>query len=204
MRKFPIYNLAQEITMQMMMLLVIIGYIAYDQLNILGGLGYVLLTIAGGGIVFFFIRQIKNMTFAKVITQSKHKKSRVVKTNWTLIIISNVVIIGLSLLHFYIWFQQGKDLEPLYNEYGLGLLLGVGLFIMNSRDFTITTTDKGIAFGSKFDLKLLLWEDIQSIKQDENVLLIIPKNTVGFKSLALPKEAVSRELENFLRMENLL
>ena len=202
MRKFPIYNLAQEITMQMMMLLVILGYIAYDQLSILGGLGYVLLTIAGGGIVFFFIRQIKNMTFAKVITQTKHKKFQVVKTNWTLIIISNMVIIGLSLLHFYIWIQQGKDLGPLYNEYGIGLLLGVGLFIMNSRDFTITTTDKGIAFGSKFDLKLLLWEDIQSIKQNENSLLIIPKNTVGFKSLMVPNEAISRELESLLRMAN--
>ena len=204
MRKFPIYNLAQEITMQMMMLLVILGYIAYDQLPLLGGLGYGILTIVGAGIVFFFIRQIKNMAFAKIITQTKLKKLQVVKTNWLLIIISNVVLIGLSLLHFYIWIQQDKDLGPLYNEYGIGVLLGVGLFVMNSRDFTLTTTDKGVAYGSKFDLKLLLWEDIQSAKHNENTLIIIPRNTIGVKSLNIPREAVSRDLESLLKMNVIL
>lgn len=204
MRKFPIYNLAQEITMQMMMILVIVGYIAYDQLDALGTVGYAMLTIAGIGIIFFFLKQIKNMAIAKVIGQTKHKKFHVVKINWLLIIISNSVIIGLSVLHFYIWLQQGKDLGPLYNEYGIGALLGVGLFIMNSRDFSITTTDKGIAFGSKFDLKILLWEDIESAKQVDNSLVIIPKNQIGFRYLKVPNEAVSRDLENLLKMENVL
>ncbi len=204
MRKFPIYNLAQEITMQMMMLLVIMGYIAYDQLDILGSIGYALLCVAGIGIVFFFMRQLKNMVIAKIISQSKHKKWEVVKINWLLIILSNLIIIGLSLLHFYIWIQQGKDLGPLYNEYGIGALLGAGMFILNSRDFSITTTDKGIAFGSKFDLKILLWEDIESATPIENSLVVIPKNTVGFKSLRIPNESVSRDLENLLRMENVL
>jgi hypothetical protein len=204
MRKFPIYNLAQEITMQMMMLLIIMGYIAYDQLDVLGTLGYAVIAVAAAGIIFFFTRQLKNMIIAKVISQTKHKKFATVKTNWLLIITSNVVIIGLSLLHFYIWIQQGKNLAPLYNEYGIGALLGIGLFIVNSRDFSIITTDQGIAFGSKFDLKLLLWEDIHSVKYEGNNIIIIPKNTVGFKSLRMPKEAISRDLESLLRMNVIL
>jgi hypothetical protein len=204
MRKFPIYNLAQEITMQMMMLLVIVCYIAYDQLDLLKTSGYLLLGLAGIGIVFFFIKQLKNMTFARIISQTKHNKFHVVKTNWLLIIISNIIIIGLSMFHFYIWSQQGKDLGPLYNEYGIGALLGVGLFIINSRDFSLTITDKGIAYGSKFDLKLLLWEDIHTARKDGNSLRIIPKNKMGFKSLNIPNEAVSRDLENLLRMANVL
>lgn len=202
MRKFPVYNLAQEITMQMMMLLVILGYIAYDQLHVLGTIGYGLLSISAIGIVFFFMRQIKNMTVAKIIGQTKHKKFKVVKINWLLILGSNLVIVSLSLLHFYIWVQQGKDLTPLYNEYGVGALLGLGLFIMNSRGFSIVTTDKGIAFGSKFDLKLLQWQDIKTATQVENNLIVIPKNTIGFKSLKIPLTSVSRELENLLKMES--
>lgn len=200
MRKFPIYNLAQEITMQMMMVLVIVGYIAYDQLDVLGVIGYGLIGVAAVGVVFFFMRQVKNMTVAKIIAQTKHKKFKLVKINWLLVIGSNLLIIGLSCLHFYIWIQQGKDLMPLYNEYGIGALLGVGMFVLNSRDFSVITTDKGIAFGSKFDLKLLLWQDIESVGQDENNLIIIPKNTVGFKSLNIPAAAVSRDLENLLKM----
>jgi hypothetical protein len=187
-----------------MMLLVIMGYIAYDQLDVLGAIGYGLIAMAALGIVFFFIRQLKNMTIAKIISETKHKKFKVLKINWVLITVSNVVIIGLSLLHFYIWIQQGKNLEPLYNEYGIGVLLGIGMFILNSRDFTITTTDKGIAYGSKFDLKLLEWEAIQTVTQTEKGMTITPKNTIGFKSLAVPKDAISRELDNLLRMENLL
>lgn len=202
MRKFPIYNLAQEITMQLMMFLVIVGYISYDQLDAIGTLGYGLIGVAVLGVLLLFTRQIKNMAIAKIIGQTKHKKFNVVKINWMLIVVSNLVIIGLSLFHFYIWMQQDKDLGPLYNEYGIGALLGIGMLVLNSRDFTITTTDKGIAFGSKFDLKLLQWEDIQSVSRVENKLVIIPKNTVGFKSLRIPEEVVSRELENLLRMEN--
>ena len=200
MRKFPIYNLAQEITMQMMMVLVIVGYIAYDQLDVLGAIGYGLIGVAAVGVVFFFMRQVKNMTVAKIIAQTKHKKFKLVKINWLLVIGSNLLIIGLSYLHFYIWIQQGKDLMPLYNEYGIGALLGVGMFVLNSRDFSVITTDKGIAFGSKLDLKLLQWQDIESVGQDENNLVIIPKNTIGFKSLNIPVAAVSRDLENLLKM----
>ncbi len=204
MRKFPIYNLAQEITMQMMMVLVIVGYISFDQLDVLGAIGYGLIGVAAIGIIFFFMRQLKNMTIAKIIAQTKHKKFKLVKINWLLVIGSNLLIIGLSCLHFYIWIKQGKDLMPLYNEYGIGALLGIGMFIMNSRDFSITITDKGIAFGSKFDLKLIQWQDIESVDQDENNLIIIPKNTIGFKSLKIPIQAVSKELDSLLRMEDLL
>jgi hypothetical protein len=203
MRKFPIYNLAQEITMQMMMVLVIVGYISYDQLDVIGTIGYGLIGVAVIGVLLLFTRQIKNMAIAKIIGQTKHKKFRVVKINWMLIVASNLVIIGLSLFHFYIWLRQGKDLGPLYNEYGIGALLGIGMLVLNSRDFSITTTDKGIAFGSKFDIKLLQWADIKSVTQEEQNLIITPKNKIGFKSLKIPLAAVSIELESLIKMNNI-
>lgn len=175
-RKFPIYNIAQETNMQIMLLLVIVGYIAYDQIDVLEFWGYVIIGIVGALVVFLFKKQLGNMKFASVISTVKTKRGVCLKINWKIKIFFNLVITLLSAFHFYIWISQGKDLMPLYKEYGVGALLGMFLIGFNAFNFFITITDEGVVVGSKIDPKLIPFDQMENYSFQNNLLTLSLKD----------------------------
>ncbi len=175
-RKFPIYSIAQETNMQIMLLLVIVGYIAYDQIPILDFWGYAIMGFVGVFIILLFKKQLNNMKFASVLSTVKSKRGECLKINWKIKIFFNLVITLLSAFHFYIWISQGKELMPLYQEYGVGILLGIFLIGFNAFNFFITITDEGVVVGSKIEPKLITFEQMESYSFQNNEIKISLKH----------------------------
>jgi hypothetical protein len=162
--------------MQLMLICLIIGYIAYDQKSILDFWGYIIMGVAGIVISLLFQKQLKNMQFAHILSTVKSKRSSCLKVNWKIKIFFNLLITLLSAFHFYIWISQGKDLMPLYKEYGVGILLGIFLIGFNAFNFFITITDEGVVVGSKIEPKLILFEQMESYNFQNNELKITLKD----------------------------
>jgi hypothetical protein len=193
-RKFPIYSIAQETNMQIMLLLVIVGYIAYDQIPILDFWGYVIIGFVGTLVVLLFKKQLNNMKFASVLSTVKSKRGDCLKINWKIKIFFNLVITLLSAFHFYIWISQEKDLMPLYKEYGVGILLGIFLIGFNAFNFFITITDEGVVVGSKIEPKLITFEQMESYSFQNHELTISLKD----KSIISQISVTDKNQQNLL------
>ncbi len=193
-RKFPLYSIAQETNMQIMLLLVIVGYVAYDQIPILNFWAYVVIGFVGTLVVLLFKKQLNNMKFASVLSAVKSKKIESLKVNWKIKFFFNVLISMLSAFHFYIWISQGKELMPLYQEYGVGALLGLFLIGFNTFNFFITITDEGVVVGSKIEPKLITFEQMESYSFRNNEIKISLKH----KSIISEIIIMDRNQQNLL------
>lgn len=202
MRKFPIYNLLQELTMQGMMILLIIGYIAYDFMEVWTIYSYVLIGLCAIGVVLLFRRQVSSMIVAKTIAMVKDKQDLKVNRNFVFIGLVNLVVILFTLLHFYLYQVNGKDFDPLYSEYGFGALLGAGLWTYNFMNNQVIITDQGIVVGSKFSPSMLNWAAIEKAYHEKGTITIIPKQNFGIKSVEVRGIRATQQLTTLLRIHN--
>ncbi len=193
-RKFPLYSIAQETNMQMILLLVIVGYIAYDQIAILDFWGYVIMVFIGVIIFLLFKKQLGNMKFASVLNTVKSRRGKSLKIKLKIKIFFNFLITLFTAFHFYIWISQGKDLMPLYKEYGFGVLLGLILIGYNAFNFFITITDEGVVVGSKIEPKLITFEQMESYSFRNNEIKISLKH----KSIISEIIIMDRNQQNLL------
>lgn len=202
MRKFPKYGLLQELTMQGMMILLIIGYIGYDFMNEWDFYSYILMAVCGTGIVFLFRKQITAMRIAKIISIVSDKKDFKVKKNYIFAGVINFLIVLFSGLHFYLYDKAGRSFEPLYSEYGFGALLGIGLWIFDLFSNQVIITEQGVAFGSKLRPTLLTWSVIDKATDEKGKVTIVPKSTFGIKSVEVRGIRATQQLSTLLRIHN--
>lgn len=202
MRKFPKYGLIQELTMQGMMILLIIGYIGYDFMEEWGFYSYIMMAICGTGIVLLFRQQITSMRMAKIVSIVTDKNDFNVKKNYIFAGVVNLLIFFFSGLHFYLYHKAGKSFDPLYSEYGIGALLGVGLWVYDLSNNQVVITEQGVAFGSKLRPTLLTWSVVDKATNEKGKVTVIPKSTFGIKSIEVQGIRVTQQLSTLLRMHN--
>lgn len=171
--------------MQLMMVAIIIGYIAYDFRESWSWVSYTILFTSGLSVILLFKRQINNMIMVRILSGFKASYYNTVKINYLLMICSNIVILTLTGLHFYLYFHGKRAMEPLYNEYGIGALLGIGMWLFNTRNYDVFITDRGIAIGGKFDQRLILWENLL-IEQKRGEYILKVKNSPSLRQIKLP------------------
>ncbi len=202
MRKFPNYSLLQELTMQGMMILLIIGYIAYDFRSNWGFYSYVAMALCGSGIVLLFRSQLKSMRLAKIVSVVTQKEDFKVSRNLVFNLLMNLLILIFTLAHFYLYHREGKPFKPLYTEYGLGILLGAGIWIYDFLNGQVIVTDQGVVTGSKLRPTLISWSAINKAYQEKGTIRIVPKRTFGIKSIQVRGIRATQQLATFLRMHN--
>lgn len=202
MRKFPNYSLMQELTMQGMMILLIIGYIAYDFMDAWNLYSYLLLAVCGSGIVLLFRNQLKSMRMAKIISVVTDKRDFQVNRNYFFLITTNLLIIVFSVLHFYLYFRMGKSFQTLYTEYGIGALLGTGIWIYDHLNNQVIITEQGVVVGSKLRPSILCWSSIQKATSEKGKVTVIPKSTFAVKSISVKGIRATQQLTTLLRINN--
>lgn len=198
MRKVPIYTLLQEIMMQWMMLLLIVGYLVYDFMEQLNEMSYVLLVLIGILFVFSLKKMMRNFVIVTIQPIfSLPSKNDIVK-NLTAPLVFNLILALATFLHFYLRFIFNKDLTPLIWEYGIGGILGLGLRFLIKQKPLFGLTNKGIAIGSQFDLKLVEWKNIERIESLENHFSIHFVKNFPIKKLLLAKNSKTIDLKKFI------
>ena len=204
MRKFPIYSLLQELTMQGMMVLLILGYIGYSFMDEWGLVSYILMGITGVGIILLFRNQIASMRMAKVIHVITNQQDFSTHRNLSFTLLMNLLVVGLSILHFYLFSANGKDIQPLYTEYGVGAVLGAGLWVFEFKRGQLMITEQGVVVGSKLRPSLVCWSAIQSAKNEKGTVTIAPKQTFGVKTIEIRGIRATQQLVTLLRIHNKL
>ncbi|CAG5076297.1 hypothetical protein CRYO30217_00053 [Parvicella tangerina] len=188
--------------MQGMMLLLIVGYIAYDFMAEWSFYSYILLASCGVGIIWLFRNQVQSMKIAKIIHVITIKGDFKTQRNLVFYAITNSLILLFTLLHFYLYFIENKPFRPLFTEYGIGLLLGVRIWVYDLLNGQLIITDQGVVTGSKLRPTLLTWSDMQKASSEKGTIKIIPKQTFGIKSIEVRGIRSTQQLTTLLRIHN--
>jgi hypothetical protein len=147
--------------------------------------------------VLILMRQMmQNKTSVKPYFGWKANKYSSLQFNYSLKIIGFLLLSGLTALHFYIDYKYNGSIMPLIYDYGIGGILALALkFIVLERKWNVGLADKGIIFGSKFDTKLIIWEDITKydIDKNNNEIIITCKSNQPIKTIKLQ---VGKQLKN--------
>lgn len=202
MGKFPNYSLLQELTMQGMMILLILGYIAYDFMEEWGFSSYIIIAACGTGVIFLFRNQIKSMRTAKILIIVSSKPDFKVRRNFVFSTAMNLLILGFTLLHFYLYHVSNKPFDPLYSEYGIGILLGAGIWIYDYLKGEVIISEQGVVTGSKLRPTILCWSAVDKAISEKGTVRIIPKNTFGIRSIEVRGIRATQQLATLLRIHN--
>ena len=147
--------------------------------------------------VLILMRQmLQNKTSVKPYFAWKANKYGSLQFNYSVKIIGLLLLGGLTALHFYIDYKYKGNIMPLIYDYGIGGVLALALkFIVLERKWNLGLADKGIIFGSKFDTKLIIWEDIAKydVDKNNNEIIITCKPNQPIKRIKLQ---VGKQLKN--------
>lgn len=204
MRKIPNYSLLQELTMQGMMILLIIGYIAYGFAEEWGYYSYLMIGFTGAGIIYLFRNQMTKMRAAKLIHMLTDSTDFKVVRNYLFSGLMNLLIGLFSVLHFYLFIISDKPIDDLYMEYGIGLLLGISLFIFEVQKGQLIITEQGIVTGSKIRPSLICWSAIESATYEKGIIQVIPKQKFGVRLIEVKGIRATHQLSTLLRIHNKL
>ncbi len=133
-------------------------------------------------------QMMQNKTTVKPYFAWKANKYNSLQFNYSLKIIGYILLGGLTALHFYIDLKYKGDILPLIYDYSIGGVLALALkFIVLERNWHLGLADKGIIFGSKFDTKLIIWQDIAKydIDKNNNEIIITCKSNQPIKTIKL-------------------
>lgn len=188
----------QELSMQWMMLLLILAYIIYDFVDIIGTNGYLAIGFLALLVGFLFYKMTKNfvMVDVKIIQELTYGKS--IHRNLLYTVIVNGIMLIATLLHFYLRMKANIELDSLYYEYGLGGILAIGLQLLIKRNPLLGIAQLGIIVGSKFDFKIIPWKQIQVITQTDNHFSIHFGATFPIKKIELAKTSKSLDLKKVI------
>jgi len=183
------------------MIVMIIAYICYDYRTEIGYLAYVVIAMSIFIMIWVMRKQMMSMTIVQYIAKIPVTKKGTVSRNWIYSILSNIFIIGLTCLHFWLYYTNKQDLMPLYKEYGFGALLAIVLLSYNYFKWECNLTDKGIAIGSKLEQKLIPWKEIKSYEiQSEQIQLTFKKHFPVLR-MHIKRSIATADLEKILTIE---
>lgn len=202
MRKFPNYSLLQELTMQGMMILLILAYIAYGFKEELGFYSYLVMGVSGVAILFLFRNQMTRMRTAKIIHVITAHTDFNVQKNFVFSGLISLLVLLFSVLHFYLFLKAGKDVSSLYTEYGIGALFGLALWIFEFQKGHLIITEQGIVTGSKLRPSIICWSAIAYSVMEKGNIVIVPKQKFGVRSIHVKGIRATQHLSTLLRMHN--
>jgi hypothetical protein len=188
----------QELSMQWMMLLLILAYIIYDFVDIIGtngyyAIGFIALLV---GLLFYKMTQNFVVVDVKIIQELTYGKS--IHRNLLYTVLVNGIMLLATLSHFYLRIEANKELDSLYYEYGLGGIIAIALQLLIKRNPLLGVSHLGIIVGSKFDFKLIPWKQIQVITQTDNHFSIHFGATFPIKKIELVKTSKSLDLKKII------
>ncbi len=201
MKKIPFYTILQEAIMQLMMIVMIIAYICYDYRAEIGYLAYVVIAISIFIIILVMRKQITSMTVVHYLTKIPVTKKDTISRNWLYPIFSNVFILGLTGLHFWLYYINNQELMPLYTEYGFGAVLAIAMLSFNYFKWECHLTNKGIAVGSKLESKLIPWLEIKSYEIENEQIKLNFKKTFPILRMHIKRSRATIDLEKLLIIE---
>jgi len=198
MRKVPLYTLLQEIMMQWMMLLLIVGYIIYDFMDVLQEYSYIFLGLIGLLFIVSFRKMMTNFVMVTIQTIFKLPSRKNLIKNYSFTLLLNVILVTATAFHFYLRYTFQKDLTPLYWEYGLGGLIGIALQLFIKRNPFFGITKRGLVIGSQYDLKLVEWNNIDRVESLENHFSVHFVKNFPLKKLLLAKNSKTLDVKKLI------
>ena len=153
-----------------------------------------MIAIQATGLILTLRFMMRHRTMVKPYVAWSAKKLKTMHPNWTIRIISFIILTLLGGLHFYIVHYGGNDIKPLVYDYAIGGLVAFLLQYYMTKNWHIGISDKGIIFGSRFDSKLIEWKNIASYKENNGQIEIYCKGDASFKSITLNPEKQQREI----------
>lgn len=198
MRRLPIYSIFQDLIMQLIMLLLVVAYIFYDFAAILGWVSYAIIALAVILSVLASIFMIKNTIVVKVYQSVQLSFSKNIFINSYYFAISNLIVIAATAAHFYLRYSFHFDLTDLYWEYGFGGLIAIGLQLLLKRNPVLSITDKGLIVGSKFEMKVVEWKQINALTNEDNSFTIHFKSVFPLKKIKVPKNSKTIDFKKFI------
>lgn len=188
--------------MQGMMILLITGYIAYGFMPEWGYYSYMIMAATGAGIILLFRNQLTSMRKAKIINVIKNKDDFKVSKNLLFSGGLNLLILSFSALHFYLFYKAGKELKPLYTEYGIGAILGAILWCFEFSKGQVILTEQGVVTGSMLRPSIICWSALEYATNEKGTITIYPKQKFGVKSVEVRGIRATQQLSTLLRMHN--
>lgn len=185
-----------------MLILLILGYIAYGFTDAWGYYCYMIMCATGVGIVLLFRNQMRSMRTAKIISVVTNPSDFKVKRNLIFSGGLNFLILLFSGFHFYLYYEAGKSIQPLYTEYGIGGLLGAALWWFEFKKGQIIITEQGVVTGSKIRPSLICWSAVASATQEKGTVTIVPKQTFGVQLIEVRGIRATQQLTTLLRIHN--
>lgn len=201
MRRIPFYTVIQEAIMQVMMIVMIVAYICYDYMDEIGFPAYIIIGVAVIVLILVMRKQMTNMIVVQYLAKIPVTKSKTVSRNWVYPILSNVFIIGLTGLHFWLYFSNQQDLIPLYKEYGFGALLAFAMISFNYFKWECHLTDKGLAIGSKLEQKLISWKEIKGFEIRTDDIFLTFEKSFPILKMNIKRSSETVDLEKLLTIE---
>ncbi len=152
-------------------------------------------------IIYFIIvwmrMMIRNKTQVKPFFAWEDKKLKVLKNNPSIRILNYSIVTLLTVAHFAVVLQGTQDIMPLVYDYGIGGAAFIVFQFLLSLNWHVGLSDKGIIFGSKYDSKLIAWENIDRIEEDRNSATILVHFKPGFVYQSI-RLNVGKQFENAL------
>jgi hypothetical protein len=198
-RKITRVNIWQEIAMFLLMLVLIGGYITYDFMHAMPSYyAYLLLGFFIGTFLLIFRSVIRNMQWA-FIGETIPKTAFTIKRNHTYVILLNMAISLSAGVHFYLYYVQELSFTHLIWEYGIGGTFATGVRILQNRNNQLVLSDNGLIIGSKLDMKLIEWKDIQHLVENTNSFSIMFSKDFPIHSIDLTKSQRTLQAKNWIK-----
>lgn len=155
-----------------------------------------------GGIVFYLFRKLMGLRRQiKPYGIWKANKLRDTRINRGGVVIETVLSGGLIGVHFWLFWSVGKELMPLVWDYGFAGVAFLGIRFFMDRNFFIGIAEEGIILGSKFEPKVIDWENISKAKYEANRITLSFSSNFPMSKLILQPENQINQVRQILEMK---
>jgi hypothetical protein len=150
-------------------------------------------------IYFLFKFQLKNRQIVEPQLYLKGSKNKVLKKNMKWVVYPFLIYSLLTFIHFFVVFTSGDSILPLLYDYGIGGVLALGFNYFLTRNWNYGICNEGLLLGSKFDSKLVLWEQIIKVDYQKDFIIIQTKENFPISLFSFPNKQENKVLEKLLK-----
>lgn len=179
--------------------LIFIVYSLYSALFINLLLTISLIVLLSFNVYFFLKKQLKNKTLIQIQIYERASKQKFIRNNLTYTIVPFIIYSMLTLLHFLIVYFSENSLMPLVYDYGLGGVLALGLSFYLNKNWNFGICEEGLVIGSKFDSKLIVWEQIKKVHYNTTEIVIEFKKGYPLSILTIDSSVDKENYEKLLK-----
>ncbi len=150
-------------------------------------------------VYFLFKFQLKNRQIIEPQLSIKGNKNKVLKKNMKWVVYPFLIYSLLTFLHFFVVFTSGNSVVPLLYDYGIGGALALGFNYFLATNWKYGICNEGLILGSKFDSKLVLWENIIKVDYQKDFIIVLTKENFPISLFSFPYNQENKGLEKLLK-----